>query len=429
MRRRMTIILALILCAVLTVPGLAEGNTTMAITLSETTLEIGTGNKIKLTAETESTEKLKFTWESSDKKIASVDANGTVAGVAEGEAVITCTAKLNKETVATAQCTVKVFTSVKSVKATSPVKGNVLFINQPTQIGTTVAPDNATYPKLVWTSSDESIATVDENGIVTAHQPGKVKITCATDQPNQAKAITADTQFTVKQQVEKIQLDAEALVLWPKDTVPEGTDTAEISLEVLPENANDRKVKWEISDKDVAQVNNGKVTAKKAGACTLTVTAADGGGATAICDVFVLSPSPYRFSAYALKDTGVAFTEDPGKATETAGRILQAALERLDEIDNTSRAAMLRYFARTAAANGSVFLTGSTEDETVPVILMMSDDRGNCAMLTYDSIWNTFYFSAARQLARNDFPQAAIDGEAFGKMIPDPAPTAENANE
>ena len=417
MKRMITVFLALLLCTAMIGPAFAEGETNITIRLSESSLEIGTGNKIKLTVETDSTEKIKYTWESSDKKIASVDGNGTVAGAKEGEAVITCTATLNKEVVATATCAVKVFTSVKSVRATSPVKGNVLFVNQPVQIETTVAPEEATYPKLVWTSSDESIATVDENGVVTGHLPGKVKITCATDQPNQAKAVSADTQFTVKQQVEEIRLSTTALVFWVKDIVPDGPNTAEITMEALPENANDRKVKWETSDKNVAQVDNGKITVKNAGACAITVTAADGGGTTAVCDVIVLSPVTYRFSASALEDAGIVFTEDAGKATETAGQIVKVALERLAEIENTSRAAMVAYFARTAAANGKLFLTGSTDDAAFPVTVLMMDDDDNCGVLTYDPAWRAFYFLTARQFTGNDFAQVAVDGAAFGEMI------------
>lgn len=421
--KKLMMILALMLCAAMIIPAFAEGG--VAITLSETSLVIGTGAKLKLEVATESTEKLKYTWESTDKKIASVDAKGTVSGVAEGEATITCSAVLGKEVVATAACSVSVFTSVKSVKAQSPVKGNILFVNQPVQIETTVLPDSATYRKLVWTSSDESIATVDENGVVTARQPGKVKITCATDQPNQAKAITVDTQFTVKQQVEEIKLSAETLVLWLKDTVPDATDTAEITIEVLPENADNRKVAWATSDKNIADVKNGKITAKKAGSCTVSVTAADGGGTVSNCTVCVLDPATFKFSASALKDTGIAFAQDAGKATETAGLIVRTALERLAEIENTSRFGVLEYFARTAAANDKVFLTGAADDAAFPLTVIMVSDADNYALLTYDPVWGSFYFSTAKEIIGNDFPQAQADGAAFAEMIPAPAAKGE----
>ena len=125
----------------------------------------------------------------------------------------------------------------------------------------------------------------------------------------------------------------------------------------------------------------------------------------------------YRFSASALEDAGIVFTEDAGKATETAGQIVKAALERLAEIENTSRAAMVAYFARTAAANGKLFLTGSTDDAAFPVTVLMMDDDDNCGVLTYDPAWRAFYFSTARQFTGNGFAQVAVDGTAFGEMI------------
>ena len=63
-----------------------------------------------------------------------------------------------------------------------------------------------------------------------------------------------------------------------------------------------------------------------------------------------------------------------------------------------------------------MFLTGSPDEAAFPVTVMMSDDAGNCAMLTYDSVWNTFYFSTARQFAGNDFLQVQVDGAAFAGM-------------
>ena len=416
MKRMISICLALLLCTALLIPACAEGG--IAIRLSAETLNIGTGSKVAVGVETESTEKIKYEWQSSDKKIAAVDGKGNVTGAAEGKATITCTAMLNKEAVATATCEVTVFTSVKSVKAASPVTGNTLLVNQPVQIETTIMPENATYRKLVWTSSDESIASVDENGVVTGHLPGKVKITCDTDQPNQAKPITANIQFTVKQPVEKIELDATTLVFWEKDSIPEQPDSAEVSLEVLPENADNRKVKWETSDKDIAEVKNGTIQAKKAGSCVISVTAEDGGGTTASCEVLVLSLYTYKIHATA-EDAGIIFDTDPGKATDTACRILKTAMDRLAEIENTSRAAMLGYFARTSAANGEVFLTGTADDAAFPVTLVMPDDRGNCAILAYDPGWGTIYFSTARGYTV-ELNRVQVDAAAFGEAASNP---------
>ncbi len=416
MKKTIGIMLSLLLCAALILPACAESAVT--ITLSQSALEIGTGGKIKLEVNTESTEKLKYTWETSDKKIASVDGKGTVSGVAEGEATVTCSAVLGKDVVAAAECKVTVYTSIKTVKAASPIKGNLLFVNKPIQIETTIAPENATYQKLVWTSSDESIATVDENGVATGHLPGKVSITCESNQPNQQKAISASIQFTVKQPVDEIVLDATMVVLWEKDSLPDLPNTAEVNAQALPENADNLKLDWSTSDKNIAEVKNGTITAKKAGGCVLTVAAADGGGTASSMDIIVLSPFTYKISADGTDSVDFAFTADAGKATEIAGKILRAAMERLNEIDNPSRFIMLKHFAKAAEANAQVFLTGTADDASCPVTLVMTDDQGNIALLSYDPVWGSFYFSVARSFS-SDYAQVPVDGASFGAAIPE----------
>ena len=416
MKKMISICLALAFCVALAVSVSAESP--VSITLSQSSLEIGTGGKLKLEVSTESTEKLKYTWETSDKKIASVDGKGTVAGVAEGEATVTCSAVRGKDVIATSECKVTVYTSIKTVKAAPPVKGNLLFVNKPIRIEATIAPENATYQKLVWTSSDESIATVDEDGVATGHMPGKVKITCETNQPNQQKAISASVQFTVKQPVDEIVLDAAAVVLWVKNSLPDLPDTAEVNAQALPENADNLKLDWSISDKNIAEVKNGTITAKKAGGCVLTVAAADGGGTAASVDIIVLSPFTYKISAAETGSEDFAFTADAGKATETAGGFIRAAMERLNEIDNPSRFIMLNHFAKAAAANGQVFLTGSADDPSLPVTLVMTDDQGNIALLSYDPVWHSFYFSAARSF-NGDYAQTQVDAGSFAAAIPE----------
>ena len=78
---------------------------------------------------------------------------------------------------------------------------------------------------------------------------------------------------------------------------------------------------------------------------------------------------------------------------------------------------MLDHFARAAAANGQVFLTGSKDDDMIPVTVVMTDDQGNTALLSYDPVWGSIYFSAARSFI-GGFAQAQVDAAAFGEAIP-----------
>ena len=113
------------------------------------------------------------TWASSEESIATVDENGVVTGVSAGEATITVTSVADDTKTAT--CTVTVTTVAVtgvSVDATASVN-----VGKTTTLTATVSPDNATNKNVTWASSDESIATVDENGVVTGVAAGKATIT------------------------------------------------------------------------------------------------------------------------------------------------------------------------------------------------------------------------------------------------------------
>ena len=93
-------------------------------------------------------------------------------------------------------------------------------------------------------------------------------------------------------------------------------------------------------------------------------------------------------------------------------------MERLNEAGNTSRFIMLNHFAKAAAANGQVFLTGAADDASCPVTLVMTDDQGNIGLLSYDPVWNSFYFSAARSFT-GEFAQVPVDAASLGAVIPE----------
>ena len=141
----------------------------------------------------------------------------------------------------------------------------------------TVSPSNATNKKVIWTSTDGSIASVD-NGRVTALKPGNTTIKAKSDDGGK----TATCQVTVKAEVynvESVSLDKTNI------TLTEG-DSKTLTATVYPDNATNKNVSWRSSNTSVATVNNGVVTAIKAGTATITVTTEDG-GKTATCQVTV----------------------------------------------------------------------------------------------------------------------------------------------
>ena len=143
-----------------------------------------------------------------------------------------------------------------------------------------VLPENATNKELIWSSSNNSVATV-ENGLITAIKEGQTVITAKSVDGYKSSSL----ELTVNKKpsvihVESISLDETELNMLTGDRVT-------LSATVLPDNAKNKSVTWNSSNESVATVNNrGKVIAVGAGTATITATTVDG-GLTATCTVNV----------------------------------------------------------------------------------------------------------------------------------------------
>lgn len=181
---------------------------------------------------------VKLAYESSDDSVATVDENGLVTAVADGECTITTyvvadapataetaavvtdeekptegensEATADSETVTmpdnldaafgvvpdglSAITKVTVTTKVESI--TLDKTEGILNVGNTVTITATVAPEKATNPAVIWSSSDESVATVDETGKVTAVATGNATITATSEDDSSA---SADYELTVQQ--------------------------------------------------------------------------------------------------------------------------------------------------------------------------------------------------------------------------------------
>lgn len=145
-------------------------------------------------------------------------------------------------------------------------------------LSATVAPDNATNKAVSWKSSDTGVATVDGSGKVTAVKAGSATITVTTT--DGSKTATCSVTVTSKTiLVTGVALDKTTLEL------VEGAEET-LKATITPADATNQVVTWSTSDKNIANVSDGKVTAVKAGETTITVTTSDG-GKTATCKVTV----------------------------------------------------------------------------------------------------------------------------------------------
>ena len=268
--------LSLILLAILSCQKESETVSVTNITLSSESISLVEGDSETLTATvspSNATNK-KVIWTSTDGSIASVD-NGRVTALKPGNTTIKAKSDDGGKT-ATCQVTVKA--KVYNVESVSLDKTNITLTEGDSETLTaTVYPDNSTNKNVSWKSSNTSVATVN-NGVVTALKAGTATITVTTEDGGK----TATCQVTVNARiynVESVSLDKTNI------TLTEG-DSETLTATVYPDNATNKNVSWKSSNTSVATVNNGVVTAIKAGTATITVTTEDG-RKTASCQVIV----------------------------------------------------------------------------------------------------------------------------------------------
>lgn len=214
------------------------------------------------------------TWTSSNKKVATVDADGVVKGISAGTVTITATSK-DKNAKATCKVTVlQPATGVKLNKTSAYVR-----IGQVGVIKATVLPSNATNQKVTWTSSDTKRATVSADGVVTGISQGYVTITAKTA----SGGYTASCKVLVVKSATGVKLDKASI------TINVGKSST-ITPTVLPKDATIKTVYWTSSNYDVANVDSaGKVVAKAPGYAVITAKTKDG-SYTAKTEVLVIQP-------------------------------------------------------------------------------------------------------------------------------------------
>ena len=147
----------------------------------------------------------------------------------------------------------------------------------------TVSPDNATDKSVTWTSSDQSVAMV-EDGKVTAIESGTATITATT-----SNGKTASCMITVIEPAPEV-IEVTSVSLNKTSLTLEIGESEILTATVLPNNATDKSVTWTSSDQTVAMVANGGVTAVGSGIATITATVSN--GKTAICRITVNADIP-----------------------------------------------------------------------------------------------------------------------------------------
>ena len=280
-------------------------------------------------------EKLTIEWTSSDESVATVDETGTVTAVAAGEANVTASVK---DADIAASTHIKVVVTPTGVAA--PESIDLVTNGENTKdLDAKLVPADATDVKLAYESSDESVATVDETGKVTAVANGECTITTyVTAKTEDAEAselsavaveaadseetddsvatmpedlaamdsafgvvpenLKAETKVTVTTNVESVTLDKTEGVLTVGNTVT-------VTATVIPDTATNASVTWTSSDEAIATVDSeGKITAVAPGTATIT----------AVSDSNPDANATYAVTVQAKKVVAPASTKTSGKS-------------------------------------------------------------------------------------------------------------------
>lgn len=273
-------------------------------------LFVGGSGKIRYSVFPGNATNTNVTFKSLNEKVATVDANGVVTGVSEGNADIVIT---TEEGGFEAKCTVRVDgIDARGIERVGD-KTVTMGLNQTRQLQVKITPSDTTNKNVQWTSSNNSVATVDSNGVVTSKNSGSTIITATTH--NELK-----TEFfiEVETSVTNITLNSNEINLNPGGTF-------KLDATVNPSNASNKNIKWISANESIATVDqSGNVTADVAGTTYISAVSADG-KVVATCTVNVSKPvvtKPAKVKIKSAKKKGKKVTLKWKKISDAAGYVV-----------------------------------------------------------------------------------------------------------
>ncbi len=367
-------------------------------------------NKDNLTLEEDSKEQLKVTitptdatyrnvtWTSSNDSVASVDNSGNVTAKSIGTAVITATTKDGKS----AECIVTVKQKEIAIQYIYLNHGSLSMMKgRSVQITAYIGPDNTTFSKTVkWSSSNESVATVDSDGNVTAIAAGKATITAET-----VNGKTATCSVSVYENpITGITLSNSSI------TLKEGSSYI-IGASISPyDTTDDKTLTWTSSNPAIASVDSdGNVTAKKAGTTVITATSVN--GVTAQCQVMVTG----AFTRFLENETANSITTQYRRMGYSV-RIVEPNGGYLRNNDIVYTGCTLKYMYMSGSSDiflSDVYVAGDVNgDGSVSVLDMEAIQKDILGISTLEGA-----YKMAAKLTKQSDEISVLDMEAIQKHI------------
>ena len=255
----------------------------------------------------------KLTWQSSDNSVATVDGNGVVRGLKEGDVIITVTSSNGISSTCVVHVTKNKIAVDKIVLDSEKLS---LFVGEIHQILAKCEPENATENELTFKSNNSGIATVDSNGVVKGVKEGTAIITVTSSN---------GVSSTCKVQVKKNKIDVNKIVLDSNEVSLVVGNSYRIFAEVEPKNATESELTFKSNNSGIATVDsNGVVKGLKEGTAIITVTSSNGVSSTCVVyvtknkiavDKIVLDPDKLSLSVGGIYQ--ILAKVEPKNATET----------------------------------------------------------------------------------------------------------------
>ena len=240
---------------------------------SDTIYGIGTTSQLTALVIPEDASNRNVTWSSSDDSVVTVDNTGLVTVVSEnGTAQITVT---TVDGGYTSTCEIVTRPAIVPVERIDLNFNDYEFtsFDYTEALVATVVPADATFPDYTWSSSNEAVATVDANGVVTPIAQGTCVITATSTSDPSIKGTCNIRVHLIYVPVTDIYVNPLSASIYPEEYV-------KLDYHVLPNNATNKGVTLSSSNPEIARVNqtNKLVIGVDVGIATIRVEAADGSG-------------------------------------------------------------------------------------------------------------------------------------------------------
>ncbi|MDR1564016.1 MAG: Ig-like domain-containing protein, partial [Oscillospiraceae bacterium] len=292
-------------------------------------------------------------WSSSNSNVAAIQADGRILGKNAGTAVITLSTSFGETFSFNVNVSNTAYVAPTGVTITP--NNPSIFVGKTQQLSAAVAPNNATYKSVTWSSSNTGIATISETGLVTGKAQGTAVITARTVDGNVVKTTTV----TIK----NVDPTGVTIAGAATRTINVG-DELQLDITVAPTDATIKTLALSISNNEIVSVSAaGKVKGLKAGTAAITVKTVNGKTAKVTITVNNVPPKSITLRASAT-------TIGLGETSQITASILPAnttiktltwsssntAVATVDSNGKVTglRPGTIRITASTAANNGNI---------------------------------------------------------------------------